>query len=76
MNDQATFGWVLVAIGLVIGGVGLVWVFAPSIPWLGRLPGDVRIEGENYRFYFPIVTCFLLSLALSALVWLIRFFRG
>jgi hypothetical protein len=40
------------------------------------LPGDIRIEGENFRFYFPLVTCLLLSLVLSLVVWLIRLLRG
>ena len=51
-------------------------MLAPSIPWLGRLPGDIRIERENFHFYFPLVTCLLLSLVLSLVVWLIRLLRG
>jgi hypothetical protein len=76
MSDHAGFGWMLLVLGLVIAGVGLVWILAPSIPWLGRLPGDIRIERENFRFYFPLVTCLLLSLILSLVVWLLRLFRG
>jgi hypothetical protein len=76
MNDHAGFGRLLLVLGLVIAGVGLVWIFAPSIPWLGRLPGDIRIERENFRFYFPLVTCLLVSLVLSLVVWLVRLFRG
>ena len=76
MSGQASFGWALLVLGLVITGVGLVWILAPSIPWLGRLPGDIRIERENFRFYFPLVTCLLLSLVLSLVVWVIRLFRG
>lgn len=76
MSDHAGFGWLLLILGLVIAGVGLVWIFAPSIPWLGRLPGDIRIERENFRFYFPLVTCLLVSLVLSLVVWVIRLFRG
>ena len=76
MTDHADFGWMLLVLGLVIAGVGLVWILAPSIPWLGRLPGDIRIERENFRFYFPLVTCLLLSLLLSLVVWLIRLLRG
>ena len=76
MTDHAGFGWMLLILGLVIAGVGLVWILAPAIPWLGRLPGDIRIERENFRFYFPLVTCLLLSLVLSLLVWLVRVFRG
>ena len=76
MTDHAGFGWMLLVLGLVTAGVGLVWILAPSIPWLGRLPGDIRIERENFRFYFPLVTCLLLSLVLSLVVWVIRLFRG
>jgi hypothetical protein len=76
MSDHAGFGWTLLVLGLVIAGVGLVWILAPSLPWLGCLPGDIRIERENFRFYFPLVTCLLLSLVLSLVVWLVRLFRG
>jgi hypothetical protein len=76
MSDHAGFGWVLLVLGLVITGVGLVWILAPSIPWLRRLPGDICIERESFRFYFPLVTCLLLSLILSLVVWAIRLFRG
>jgi len=76
VTNHAGFGWMLLVLGLVIAGVGLVWILAPSIPWLGRLPGDLRIERDNFRFYFPLVTCLLLSLILSLVVWLIRLLRG
>jgi hypothetical protein len=76
MSNSSGFGWLLLIVGLLIGGIGLVWILAPSIPWLGRLPGDIRIERENFRFYFPIVTCLLVSLALSLLVWVVKLLRG
>lgn len=76
MSDHAGFGWVLLILGLVLAGVGLVWILAPSIPWLGRLPGDIRIEGENFRFYFPLATCLLVSLLLTLVAWAVRAFRG
>jgi hypothetical protein len=76
MTDHAGFGWALLVLGLALAGVGLAWVLAPSIPWLGRLPGDIRLERENFRFYFPLVTCLLLSLLLSLVVWVVRLFRG
>jgi Protein of unknown function (DUF2905) len=76
MNDQPNFGWTLLIIGLVLAGVGLLWVLLPSIPWLGRLPGDIRIERDNVRFYFPLMTCLLLSLVLTLILWLVRLFRG
>jgi hypothetical protein len=75
MSDHAGFGWMWLVLGLVITGVGLVWILGPSIPCLGRLPGDIRIERENFRFSFPLVTCLLLSLVLSLVVWIVRLFR-
>jgi hypothetical protein len=66
--------WTLVAIGLVITAIGAVWLLAPHIPWLGKLPGDIAVEGRGFRFYFPIVTCIVLSLLLTGIMWLVRFF--
>jgi hypothetical protein len=66
------FGWLLVVGGLVIGGIGLNWVLAPNLPGLGRLPGDIVIERGNSRFYFPVVTCIVISVVLSLVMWLIR----
>lgn len=66
--------WFLVVAGLVIVGFGVVWLLAPSIPWLGKLPGDIRIERENFKFYLPVVTCIVISLLLTGVMWLIRFF--
>jgi hypothetical protein len=76
MSEHASFGWMLLVLGLILAGVGLIWILAPSIPWLGRLPGDIRIERENFHFYFPLVTCLLLSVALTLVLWVIRLFRG
>jgi hypothetical protein len=44
----------------------------PPGPWPGKLPGDIRVERDSFRFYFPIVTCLLLSL----FVWVVRLLRG
>ena len=77
MNDADAggadnLGWGLVILGLVIAGIGLVWVCLPNVPHLGRLPGDIVIEGKNSRFYFPLVTCLVISVVLSLLLWVIR----
>ena len=64
----------LIVAGLVIVGIGVVWLLAPSIPWLGKLPGDIQIERENFRFYFPVATCIVISVLLTGIIWLIRFF--
>lgn len=66
--------WTLIIIGVAIAGVGLVWLLFPSIPWLGKLPGDIRIEGEHTRIYVPITTCIVLSLLLTGILWLVRYF--
>jgi len=65
-------GKFVVVIGVIITLVGLlVWSgFAPK--WLGRLPGDIRIERAHSAFYFPIVTCIILSIVLSLLLSIFR----
>ena len=65
-------GKFVLIIGIIMTLVGLVmWSgFAPK--WLGRLPGDMRIEREHSAFYFPIVTCILLSIVLSLLLSIFR----
>jgi uncharacterized protein HemY len=65
MGEQSSFGWILLIVGLVIAGIGVVWLLLPPIPWLGHLPGDIEIKTENTRFYFSLATCLLLSLILS-----------
>lgn len=64
--------WTLVVIGVLIAGIGLVWLLAPSMPWLGKLPGDIRIERDNTSVYIPVTTCILLSLILTGIMWLVR----
>jgi hypothetical protein len=63
----AVIGAVMVLVGLILWGG-----FAPK--WLGRLPGDIRIEREHSAFYFPIVTCVILSIVLSLLLSIFRRF--
>ena len=64
-------GRTLIIVGLVMVAFGIVVTFGDKLPIkLGRLPGDIRIEGKNGSFYFPVVTCLLLSVLLSALLWL------
>ena len=76
MDGHTNLGWALLALGLIIAAIGLLWIFVPSVPWLGRLPGDIRIERENFRFYFPLMTSLRLSLLLTLALWIIRLFRG
>ena len=64
----------MIIIGGLIAGIGLVWVLTPSVPWLGKLPGDIAIERDNFRFYFSLATCVVISLALTGVMWLVRWF--
>lgn len=73
MSRDAVGGWLLLFIGAFIALVGLVWILWPFVPW-GRLPGDVSIERENLRLYFPVTTCILLSVAFTLVAWLARCF--
>jgi len=62
---------ILITIGTILLLVGILW------PWLarlglGRLPGDIRVETESGGFYFPIVTCIVISVVLSLIVWILR----
>ncbi|HEY2837988.1 MAG TPA: DUF2905 domain-containing protein [Pirellulales bacterium] len=67
-------GWTLIVIGVLIAVIGLLWMLIPSIPWLGRLPGDIVVERDNFHLYFPLATCVLLSLLLTAGMWIVRHF--
>jgi hypothetical protein len=74
MDNHIGFGWILLVTGLVTALVGLIWIASPTLPWLGRLPGDIRYEGDRVRFYFPLMTCLVVSLLLSGIFWLLRRF--
>jgi hypothetical protein len=69
------FGKTFIVLGLGLVFLGLIFLLAGKIPFLGRLPGDIHIEREKFSFYFPIVTCLLISLILSLLLWLFSRFR-
>lgn len=65
-------GRLLIGIGLFLAGIGVVMVVLGRLGWpLGRLPGDIHIEGKNFSFSFPLTTSLLLSLALTVLLNLI-----
>ncbi len=67
------FGRILIVIGLLIVLAGIIlFLFGDKLGWLGRLPGDIRIEGERTRFYFPIVTMIIISIVLTVVINLIR----
>jgi hypothetical protein len=61
----------LILLGLILVVVGLLWRWI-GVLRLGRLPGDIVVEHQNYSFYFPITTGLLISAALTLALWLIN----
>jgi hypothetical protein len=61
----------LIVVGILMVAVGLAWPWISKLG-LGRLPGDIRIESEGGGFYFPIVTCIVISIVLSLVLWFLR----
>jgi len=76
MDALRETGKLLIVLGIVLAGVGALLVFSARLPFrLGRLPGDIVYQGRNGSFYFPVVTCILLSVVLSLLLWVVNHFR-
>jgi Protein of unknown function (DUF2905) len=61
----------LIIVGVLLVAIGLAWPWISKLG-LGRLPGDIRIETESGGFYFPLVTCLIISAVLSIVLWLLR----
>lgn len=73
MNPQT--GKYIIILGAVIIVAGIfIYFFYNKLHWLGRLPGDIRIEKENFKFYFPLTTMILLSLLLTLIVNIVKRF--
>ena len=69
---MAGMGRLLVVAGLLVAGIGLFLMLGDKLPFrIGRLPGDIVWKGKNTTFYFPLMTCIVLSLLLSFVMWLI-----
>jgi uncharacterized protein YybS (DUF2232 family) len=69
MNEVGKF---LVIVGLLLAAVGALLWSGIGKGWLGRLPGDINYNKGNFSFHFPIVTCLLLSVVLTLILWLFR----
>jgi hypothetical protein len=65
-------GKFLIITGIIILILGLVIQFSDRIPFLGKLPGDIRWEGKNFKFYFPLATSIVLSVLISLILYLIN----
>lgn len=61
----------LIVFGLIVLVIGLLWPYVSKLP-LGRLPGDIVVEREGYKFFFPLTTMVVISVVLSLIFWLLR----
>jgi hypothetical protein len=76
METTRELGKLLLACGIALVLVGGFFALGGRLPFrLGRLPGDIAYQGKSGSFYFPIVTCILLSVLLSLVFWVINLFR-
>ncbi|MBI3670264.1 MAG: DUF2905 domain-containing protein [Acidobacteria bacterium] len=76
MEPLRELGKLLLVFGAVLVAAGAILLLGARLPFrLGRLPGDIVYQGRNTTFYFPVVTCFVLSVALALVLWLVSFFR-
>lgn len=72
MNEFFGFGKTLIFIGLVLAGIGLLFVLGGKVSWIGRLPGDFYFKGRNFSFYFPLATSLLISVLITLILWFIN----
>jgi hypothetical protein len=74
MMDFSGLGKMLLVIGLLIAGLGLLFVLGGKgpFPWIGRLPGDFYFKSKNVSFYFPLATSLLVSVVLTLIIWFIN----
>jgi len=76
MDPLRELGKLLLVAGVVLIGAGALLLFGARLPFrLGRLPGDISYQGRHGSFYFPLVTCLLVSLALTLVSWIVNYFR-
>ncbi len=76
MEPLRELGKLLLVFGAVLVAAGAILLLGARLPFrLGRLPGDIVYQGRHTTFYFPVVTCLVLSVALTLILWLVSFFR-
>ena len=69
MNE---IGKALVIIGVALVVLGALFWLGDKSSWFGRLPGDIDVQREHFRFYFPVTTCLFVSVVITLLFWLLR----
>lgn len=76
MEPVQQLGRLLLSVGAMFIVIGALFYFSPRLPLrLGRLPGDIIHRGQHGTFYFPLVSCLVISIAVSLILWLVNHFR-
>lgn len=73
MNSDTGKWIIIIGVFVILAGV-IVYFFHDKLHWIGRLPGDIRIEKDNFRFYFPITTMIVFSIVLTLIITIIKKF--
>ena len=68
MDGLEGVGRLLLLGGIILGVLGVILILAPNLPFIGRLPGDIRIETDNVRIYLPLGTMLVVSLVLTVVL--------
>lgn len=68
------FGKLILITGIILSAVGGLMILLSKIG-LFRLPGDIRIEGKHWKFYFPLASCLILSILLTLILWIVHYFK-
>ena len=76
MDPMRELGKFLLVAGVIAIGAGALLLYSGKLPFrLGHLPGDLAYRGRHGNFYFPIITCIVLSVVLTLILWIVNFFR-
>lgn len=76
MEPPREIGKLLVVAGILLAAAGAVLMVSGRPPFrFGRLPGDISVHGKHGNFYFPVVTCIVLSVAFTLILWIVALFR-
>jgi hypothetical protein len=68
------FGKLILMTGIIISAIGILIILLGKTG-LFRLPGDIHLEGKNWKVYFPIVTCLIISVVMTVIFWIVHYFR-
>ena len=72
MSPFGNLGKILIIFGICLVVLGLILILGDKIPWIGKLPGDIYIKRDKFTFYFPLMTCIIISIILTLLFALFR----